>query len=332
MTGAQGSSEDDLIARHFKPLATHPGAFGLTDDAAAIQPPPGCEIVLQADAIMAGVHFFADDPADSIAQKALRTNLSDLAAKGADPLGFLLTLALPAGVGEGWLAAFADGLRRDIATYACPLMGGDTVRSPGSVMVSIAAFGAVPTGKMVRRAGARSGDRIVVTGTLGDAALGLILRQDETAADRWRLDAADRSHLLSRFLLPRPRDALAHAVRAHASAAMDVSDGLAGDLTKLCHASGVGAAIDAAMLPLSKAAAKALAAEPKLIETILAGGDDYEILCAVPPDMWDAFERQARDASVAVTDIGVVEHGKHLRVAGPDGAPLALPRLSFSHF
>jgi len=175
---AEGSAEDRLIARYFRPLASHPGALGLADDAAILVPPPGCDIVLKADAIIGGVHFFPEDPAAAVACKALRVNLSDLAAKGADPVGFLLSLALPDGTSEAWLEDFAEGLRADAQLYRCPLLGGDTDRTPGPAMVSIAAFGTVPHGRMVRRSGAKPGDCVFVTGTIGDAALGVKLRRD----------------------------------------------------------------------------------------------------------------------------------------------------------
>src|ERR1700693_395249 len=184
---ADGSAEDRLIAKYFRPIATHPGAFGLADDAAAVAPPPGCDIVLTTDGIIGGVHFFPDDPADAVARKALRINLSDLAAKGAAPLGFLLSVALPADLAPGWLEDFARGLREDAVHYGCALLGGDTDKSPpnpasfgtpgapgspgtpSGVTVHIAALGTVPHGTMVRRAGAKPRHRIVVTGTIGDA-------------------------------------------------------------------------------------------------------------------------------------------------------------------
>ncbi len=225
------SAEDRLIARHFAAIATHPGALGLSDDAAFIAPPPGHDLVLKTDGIIGGVHFFPEDAAHTVASKALRVNLSDLAAKGARPLGFLLTLALPKDIGDAWLADFANGLRGDAVLFSCPLFGGDTDRTPGPITISIAMFGAVPEGTMVRRAGARPGDRIFVSGTIGDAALGLFVRKGE--ADAWKLSGPHRQHLTSRYLLPQPRNALAEAVRTHASAAMDVSDGLVGDLAKL---------------------------------------------------------------------------------------------------
>ena len=254
------SSEDRLIAKYFKPLATDPGAFGLVDDAAAITPPPGCDLVLKTDAIIGGIHFFPDDPADAVAQKALRVNISDLAAKGATPLGCLLSLGVPAGVSESWLAAFSSGLGADIARFNCPLFGGDTVRTPDAIMVSVAVIGTVPIGTIVRRAGAKPGDRIFVTGSIGDAALGLSLRKDPSARTRWNLSNAEHDFLAQRYLIPEPRIAIAETLREFASAAMDVSDGLVGDLQKLCRASGVSAEVEAASVPLSAAARKALGA------------------------------------------------------------------------
>src|ERR1700694_1717973 len=196
-SGEDQSGEDRLIAKSFRPIATHPGALNLADDAAAIAPPPGCDLVLTTDGVISGVHFFRDDPADTVARKALRMNLSDLAAKGATPLGFLMSIGLPAGLAPDWLESFSQGLREDAEFYRCPLLGGDTDRSPGAITVTIAALGTVPHGTMVRRAGARPGDRVVVTGTIGDAALGLVLRKDK--AERWMLDAAMREHLAGRY-------------------------------------------------------------------------------------------------------------------------------------
>jgi thiamine-monophosphate kinase len=322
------SAEDRLIARFFKPIATHPGALGLSDDAAFITPPPGCDLVLKTDAIVGGVHFFPDDTAHSVASKALRVNLSDLAAKGARPLGFLLSLALPKDIGDDWLSDFADGLRGDAVLFACPLFGGDTDRTPGPVMISIAMFGSVPQGTMVRRAGAKPGDRVFVSGSIGDSALGLALRK---GAD-WTLTPAQRQHLVSRYLLPQPRNALAEAVRTHASSAMDVSDGLAGDLAKLCRVSGVAAEVAVAKVPFSDAAKAVLAAEPAMLETALTGGDDYEVICTVPAEKAESFRTAAQTAKVSVTEIGQIVADEGARFLGTDGKPLTFKRASFSHF
>jgi thiamine-monophosphate kinase len=330
---AAPSGEDEIIARYFRPLAKHPAAFGLIDDCAALTPPAGSDLVLKTDAIVGDVHFFSHDPADKVAQKALRVNLSDLAAKGAKPAGFLLALALPKGIGEDWLSAFARGLGKDAAAFGCPLLGGDTVRTGGPVTAAITVFGTLPRGSMVRRSGARPGDRLVVTGTIGDAALGLDLRQDPSAAGRWQLTDREAAQLAERYLVPQPRNALAEAVRRHASAAMDISDGLVGDLAKLCAASGVSADIEATRVPLSAAARRALAAEPELIERALTGGDDYEIACTIPPKKLAAFRAAAAKARVPVAEIGIVTRGREKpRVLDPNGKPLLFKSLSFSHF
>lgn len=327
-----GSGEDRLIGRYFQPLATHPGAFGLIDDAAAITPPEGHDLVLKADAIIGGVHFFPDDPADDVARKALRVNLSDLAAKGAQPLGFLLSLALPGGVGEAWLAPFSAGLKDDAERYACPLLGGDTVFTPGPVMVSVAVFGSLPHGTMVRRAGAHAGDRVVVTGTIGDAALGLLVRREPAIADRWKLDAAMRDHLVSRYRLPQPRNGAAEALRRLASGGMDVSDGLVGDLAKLCRASAAMAEIEAERVPLSPAARRAVDADPALLETALTGGDDFEVVATVPPERCADLIAAAALAGIAVTEIGRIAAGEGTRFIAGDGRLMTFARPSFSHF
>lgn len=323
------SGEDDLIARYFKPLATTPGALGLTDDAAILQA-GGDDVVVTTDAIVAGVHFLPDDPPDTVARKALRVNLSDLAAKGADPAGFVLTLALRE-VSEAWLAPFARALGEDADQFGCPLLGGDTVSTPGPAMISITAFGRVPRGKMVRRSTARVGDLLVVSGSIGDATLGLaILKGEQGPLDS---DAVARGALVERYRVPQPRVALTHAVRDHASAAMDVSDGLMGDLAKLCSASGVSAVVEAASLPLSAPARTWLTSDPSLIARLVSGGDDYEILCAVPENRLADFEVVARSVGVPVSMIG--------RVVAAEGTPklvdagnreIPLQRRSYSHF
>lgn len=324
------SAEDRLIARHFAPIATHPGALGLSDDAAFIKPPAGCDLVLKTDAIIGGVHFFPDDAAHTVASKALRVNLSDLAAKGARPLGFLLSLALPTGIGDGWLADFANGLRGDAVLFSCPLFGGDTDRTPGPATISIAMFGAVPEGTMVRRAGARPGDLVFASGSIGDAALGLVLRKGEGAG--WDLDPVQRQHLVSRYLLPQPRNALAEAVRMHASAAMDVSDGLVGDLAKLCRVSQVGADIEVELVPHSDAARTVIARDAAMRETALTGGDDYEILCTVPLGKADGFREAAKAANVPIAKIGVIVEGEGAHFRDAQGKELTFKHASFSHF
>jgi thiamine-monophosphate kinase len=325
------SAEERLIARYFRPLATAPGALGLEDDAAIVTPPPGCDLVLTTDGVIAGVHFFPDDAPENIGRKALRMNLSDLAAKGAKPIGFLMSVALPTKIEDAWVAAFAAGLGDDVKHYACPLLGGDTDHTPGPLSVSITAFGAVPHGAMVRRATAKPGDSIIVTGTIGDAALGVMLRRDPALVEHWRLSHGQSAALTDRYLLPQPRTALAGAIRNDATAAMDVSDGLAGDLAKLCRASGVAAEIDVARVPLSEAAQAAVAAQPVLLEAVLTGGDDYEILLTLSPDKLPAFRAAAAATGIAVAEIGRVSAGQGARFIR-DGKALTFERPSYSHF
>ena len=321
------SGEDDLIARYFRPLATDPGALGLVDDAAVLRS-SGDDLVVTTDAVIEGVHFLPGDPPDTIARKALRVNLSDLAAKGAVPAGFVLTLALREAK-EAWLAPFARALGEDAAAFNCPVLGGDTVSTPGPLMISITAFGRVPPGRMVRRTDAKPGDRIAVTGTIGDAALGLRMLKGEGEG----FDTLSREFLIQRYRVPQPRNALALAIRDHASASMDVSDGLAGDLTKLCAASGVSATVSLADVPLSAPVRAFIAKGRSDIEAAISGGDDYEVLCTVPENRWDSFAAAARQAGIQVSAIGRIEAGTAVpRFLDASGQPIQLKRLSYSHF
>jgi len=325
------SGEDNLIARYFRPLAKDPGSLGLFDDA-AVMTGTGDDVVVTTDAIVEGVHYLPTDPPDTIARKALRVNLSDLAAKGSVPAGFLLTLALRE-VDDAWLRAFSGALGEDAHMFGCPLLGGDTVSTPGPIMISVTAFGRVGKGRMVRRFGARVDDRVVVTGTIGDAALGLDILRGGRVAAALANDRQGTDQLVGRYRVPQPRLAMAGAVRDCASAAMDVSDGLAGDLAKLCAVSRVSAVIDLAKVPLSDAARVALGAGATTVEALIVGGDDYEILCAVSEASWPGFAEAGAAAGVPITSIGVVVAGE-----GPpvfrDAAdrPISLARTSYSHF
>jgi thiamine-monophosphate kinase len=322
-------SEDEIIANVFAPLAG-PGALRLQDDAALL-PPTSDETVATTDAVIAGVHFFEDDPPALIAKKALRVNLSDLAAKGAEPLGFLLTLALPASWTNEWLAAFAGGLAEDARAFGAPLLGGDTAATPGPLTISITALGKTPPGRFVARSGARPGDFIYVSGTIGDAALGLAIRRDPALAQR--LSPQSREFLMDRYLLPQPRLALAHALREHASAAMDISDGLAGDLAKLVKASEVGAQVELARVPLSAACREAIAAAPELLDLALTGGDDYEILCCAAPAAGPALEAAAHAAGAQMTRLGEILAEKGTPVFwDSQGTEKFFNTLSYSHF
>jgi thiamine-monophosphate kinase len=321
------SGEDDLIARYFTPLASDPGAFGLVDDAAILKGSSD-DLVVTTDAIVEGVHFLPDDPPDTIARKALRVNLSDLAAKGAAPAGFVLTLALRE-ASDSWLTPFAQGLGEDARHFACPLLGGDTVSTPGPLTISVTAFGRVPAGRMVRRSGAVAGDVVVVTGTIGDATLGLALLKHGSPSG----SPAAQKALITRYRVPQPRVGIAAAVRDHASAAMDVSDGLAGDLAKLCKASAVSAEIKLEQVPLSPGARAGLAAKLTTIEALISGGDDYEVLCTVPEGSLSAFVSAAKAQGVEATAIGVIREGTAPpRFVAAGGRAIALKHGSYSHF
>jgi len=312
--------EFSLIARHFAPLAGE-GALGLRDDAAILAPPPGRELVISVDAMVAGVHFMPEDPPDLIARKLLRVNLSDLAAKGATPLGYLLTLSAPRGTPDAWFAGFAAGLREDQATFGVSLLGGDTTSTPGPVSLSLTILGHVAPGEAVRRAGAREGDGIWVTGTIGDGALGLAVAQGRLADPS--------GMLLDRYRLPRPR--LGLPLHGVAAACMDISDGLVQDLGHLCRAGGVAAEVQVGLVPLSE---PARAAGPAWFATCLTGGDDYELLLAVPAAREAAFARAMAGSGVPVTRVGAFRAGSPgVSLCSLDGTPFdAGSRGGWSHF
>ena len=240
------SSEFELIAEFFAPLATSPGAFGLKDDVALVPARPGHDLVVTTDTIVAGVDFFANDPPDSIARKALRVNLSDLAAKGAEPFGYLMSLMLPRETGRPFLGDFARGLESDQKHFAISLLGGDMSATPGPLAISITAFGHVPAGRIVRRNGAREGDLVFVTGTIGDSGSGLALLKNQAVST----SVDTRTRLIARYHVPEPRVTFAPALRG-ASAAIDVSDGLLADLGHIAEASGVRIELEARRIPLS---------------------------------------------------------------------------------
>jgi thiamine-monophosphate kinase len=324
---------EEAIVRLLAPLAQgFPGAFGLQDDCALIAPEPGCELVLKTDPVAEGVHFLPGDAPEDIAWKALAVNVSDLAAKAARPVGYLMALSFPEAPARAWVSRFASGLQAAQAAFGCHLIGGDTDRRPGPLTVTISIVGAVETGRMVRRGTACAGEALLASGTLGDAALGLALRKDPRLAEAWGLSRAEAQHLQDRYARPEPRLALAAALRAHASAAMDLSDGLAKDLGRLCAASGCAAHVRLADLPVSSAAAKALAVDPALDRHIVAGGDDYEVLASVPDEKVPGFQAMAAAAGVVMTRIGATSTGAGILIEGRDGRPLSLERPGWDHF
>jgi thiamine-monophosphate kinase len=322
--------EFDWIARGLAPLAEGaPEAFGLLDDAAAIPARPGFDLIISKDAMVEGVHFLPDDPPDLVARKLLRVNLSDLAAKGADPYGYFLAAAWPAKYGWPERQAFARGLADDQQRFGLKLFGGDTVSTPGPLTASLTILGWTPAGRMVRRAGAQAGDVIFVSGTIGDGYLGLLVHKGLRVIKSYKQAA----WLADRYQLPQPRSGLGEALRDHAHAAADVSDGLIADAGKVAAASGVGLEIDLDRLPLSAAATAwlARAASPARARIELAtGGDDYEIVCATAPENAPALLAAARVAGIALSPIGMATAGSGVRVFA-DGLEVEVAKAGYVH-
>jgi thiamine-monophosphate kinase len=322
--------EFDLIARYFAPLAAPaPGALGLTDDAALIDVSPGHRLVVTMDALVADVHFLASDPPDLIARKALRVNLSDLAGMGARPIGYFMATAF-SDQDEAWLATFAAGLQEDQRQFGLALMGGDTVGTPGPLTLAITAVGEVRAGRELRRSRAKAGDVVLVTGTLGDGALGLRALRNELPA----LTADHRRSLARRYHLPEPRLAFGRAVAEQglATCGMDVSDGLFADLGHICETSGMGAEVELARLPLSPAAEAAVRVYPDLRGLIYAGGDDYELLLTAASDRAAALSALAGSLGLRLTEIGRIVVGNSVNILDENGKEIIDIRKGWTHF
>ena len=336
--------EFELIERFFKrnqppvlanqaQAAINSIAFGIGDDCALLQPAPGMQLAISTDMLVEGRHFFADVDPESLGHKALAVNLSDLAAMGAEPLACTLALALPPerARDEAWLGAFARGLFALADEHGCALIGGDTTAGPLNLCITV--FGQLPAGQALRRDGARAGDDVWVSGTLGDARLALGALRGEWPLPPDVLDAA--RHRLER---PTPRLALGLALRGIASAAADVSDGLTGDLGHILQASGVGAVLDfedASFLIAVRAdltSADGLFDSAFLLKTALTGGDDYELVFTAPPDQRAAVHAVARASDTPVTRLGLVEAGTGLWARSPTGIRRRLQANSFDHF
>lgn len=319
--------EFEFIARLLRPLASGvAGAEGLGDDTAHLTPPSEHEIVVTTDALVCGVHFLAHHPPDLIARKALRVNVSDLAAAGSRPWTYQLALALSDNIDDAWLTTFCDGLAEDQREFGINLTGGDTVSTPGALTIAVTALGLVPTGRSLGRGGARAGDAVFVSGTIGDGALGLRASQGELAG----ASTEDVAALAARYLLPRPRAALGPRLLGLASACMDVSDGLVGDLGHICARSAVAAVIDVARVPLSDPARRAIERDAALLELAITGGDDYELLFSAPANQRETIAALAKDVGVPIAEIGRIEAGEGVRTMR-DGKPMSLERPGYRH-
>lgn len=323
-------NESELIATYLAPLAGE-GGLGLADDAALIAADGQHDLVVTTDPIVRGVHFFADDAAADIAWKALAVNVSDVVAKGAAPFAYTLALGLPEAPTHAWMRDFACGLEAAQAAFGCRLIGGDTDRTPGALSIGVTAFGRVPAGRMVKRNTAQAGDHVFVSGTIGDAALGLRLRQDKSAFAA-RLTEEDARHLLGRYLRPQSRLALAPLLGAYASAALDVSDGLLQDAGKLAHGASAALEVRFAAVPLSQAAAKVAALGADYERCIVTGGDDYEVLFAVPRARVDDFRAEAARLPFGVCEIGTLREGTGVAAVHGDGTAMTLDAAGYDHF
>jgi len=332
-----------LIRRHFGPLAaTTAGSLDLRDDAALLDPPAGETLVLTLDTLVAGVHYLPDDPADSVAQKLLRVSLSDLAAMGARPVGYLLSVSLPRDVGEDWLAGFAGGLRADQERFGLGLLGGDTTATPGPANLSATLLGTVPKGRALRRGGAAPGEAVYVSGSLGEATVGLELARGglpvlsvapkDSDVPGIPFDAAEG--LIARYRCPAPRLALGRALLADglATAAVDVSDGLVADLDHLLAPGGLGATVALNDVPLSAPLCQLAAQESAWLPRFVSGGDDYELLFTAPPDRAEAVAALAQRLALPLTRIGTVDPVPGVRLHDAHGVEVALAQGGWSHF
>ncbi|MEQ1788983.1 MAG: thiamine-phosphate kinase [Rickettsiales bacterium] len=307
-------NEFSLISKYFKPLAENfSGSLELSDDAAILTQPAGCELVITKDALSEGVHFLGNENPALIAGKALRVNISDLAAMGATPICYFLALILPRDTSEEWLEKFALGLKQTQKEFNISLAGGDTTATNATLSISITAIGSIPNGTALRRNGAKIGDDIYVSGTLGDSALGLELLQKGEKND----------FLINRYLTPQPRIKLGIALRGVANSAMDISDGLVQDLEHICTASNVGATIYSDKIPLSVKGE---------LQAALTGGDDYELLFTASPDKKTTIEQLAESLSLPLTYIGKITSGNAVQVLDKTGRTIELKKKGFSHF
>jgi len=326
--------EFELIARLFAPLtAGFADACGLEDDVAYLRLAGGLiaageELVIKTDAIISSVHFLPDDPPDLVARKLLRVNLSDLAAKGARPLLYTLAIMVPDSIDFAWLERFASGLRSDQEEFGFVLAGGDTDSTPGPLALSLTAIGAIPAGERMLRSAAKPGDGVYVSGTIGDGALGLRAVRGQLGG----LSSAQRAYLAGRYRLPQPRMALGARLRGVAHATMDISDGLIGDLQHICDASHLGAVVEVARVPLSSAARSAVEADASLLENVLTGGDDYEILFTSAAGHETELTALSRELELPITRVGTMEKGESVRVSDPKGRRLAFAQTGYRHF
>ncbi len=316
------TAEFDLIGRYFRPLAG-PEGLRLLDDAACISPTAGHDLIITKDLLVETVHFRSEDDPRSVARKALGVNLSDLAAKGAVPRSYFLGLSLPPSRDEAWIAGFAEGLADGQQNFGLALAGGDTTRNPDYIVISVTALGEVASGTMLGRGGAKAGDTIYVSGSLGDAALGLKCLSGELPHD---------SYLVDRYLYPQPRLSLGKGLVGLASACADISDGLVADTGHICKASNVGAVIYLDKLPLSAAASHLVRAANAPWQSVYAGGDDYELVFTAPADKAEDIAALSKHCAVTITAVGSIKAGRDIRLVDMNGELLQTDAMGYDHF
>lgn len=322
-----GLGEFGRIREYFAPLAGL-GSLELTDDAALLDCPPGYRLVVTVDQLVEGVHFLPDDPPDLVARKLMRRNLSDLAAMGATPRHYLVTSALPKTHDDDWVRRFAEGLAEDQHRYGLALLGGDSTSTPGPAALTLTAIGQVASGQEIRREGAQPGDHLWVSGTIGDAFLGLKALRGEFP----KLAAGHRDALAARFRLPEPRCNLGPSLIGIAHAMIDVSDGLVADLGHICQTSGVAATVELSLVPLSQAARELVAGDAALLPMLVTGGDDYELLFAAPLEADDEIASLSRGLGLPITRIGAIDDGAGVRVVDGDSREVPLASPGWRHF
>jgi thiamine-monophosphate kinase len=322
------SSEFELIEKYFKPLAPRgEPAYALSNDGAIFTPSMGKKTVYTVDTLVSGIHFFENDNPEIIAKKALRVNLSDLAAMAAKPAGYLLSIALPKELNslETWIKNFARGLAEDQAKFNIQLWGGDTVSTTGPITISITAIGEIDPDTIISRSGAKIGDHIYVSGTLGDAAAGLRLIREGNSN-------SESQFLIERYNLPLPRLELSEKIVSIATSMMDISDGLMGDISHICRHSQVGAAIEQKKIPISIPFGNLLATKTDYSDLSWCGGDDYELLFTTDKKNDQLIRKISDECCVKLTSIGKITDGHIVKLLDDEGKEITTDQKGFRHF
>ncbi|WP_339739793.1 thiamine-phosphate kinase [uncultured Maricaulis sp.] len=319
-----GGGEFGFIRTRLAPLAGgHPAALDLTDDAAVLDPEPGHQLVIASDMLVAGVHFLETDAPEIAAERCVRSNLSDLAAMGAQPLGYLSSIAWPAGVSERWRDGLVAGLAKAQNAFGLCLLGGDTTVGPGPLTISLTMLGQVPSGTALLRRGAEAGDDVWVSGTIGDARLGLDIARGILAAD---------PALLERYHRPTPRLALGQRLRGLASACLDISDGLIADAGHIAELNGVRIELQSSQIPLSPSAVAAVKAGQIDLAGLVTGGDDYELFFCAPASRREIVHGLAASLGLPLTRIGAVITGQGVALLDSEGGAIETGSGGFTHF